>query len=143
MGVCVGTLSRVMWLEVKAWFTKFHEKVIECQISAQILLTATVICVAYLYHIINSVFSCHCCPLAAQSFVLSSSDDPRFGYITNTYLPWLSYDFFDNFFEVSSIHHSNFKSRPSLLNSILNKFHNKTCPTFFCPRLYFFAVDYT
>jgi hypothetical protein len=27
-------------------------------------------------------------------------------------------------------------SKPGLLNSILAKFLNKTCPTFFCPRLY-------
>jgi hypothetical protein len=27
-------------------------------------------------------------------------------------------------------------SNPGLLNSILAKFLNKTCPTFFCPRLY-------
>jgi hypothetical protein len=40
--VCVGTVARVMLLEVKALFSKFHEKFIECQISAQILLTATV-----------------------------------------------------------------------------------------------------
>jgi hypothetical protein len=54
-------------------------------VTFKIFIVCYVICVAYLYDIINSVFSCHCCPLAAQSSVLSSSDDPRFGYITNTY----------------------------------------------------------
>jgi hypothetical protein len=28
-----------------------------------------------------------------------------------------------------------YHSKPGLLNSILAKFLNKTCPTFFCPRL--------
>jgi hypothetical protein len=29
-----------------------------------------------------------------------------------------------------------YHSKPGLLNSILAKFLKKTCPTFFCPRLY-------
>jgi hypothetical protein len=29
-------------------------------------------------------------------------------------------------------------SNPGLLNSVLTKFLNKTCPTFFCPRLYLY-----
>jgi hypothetical protein len=31
-------------------------------------------------------------------------------------------------------------SKPGLLNSILAKFLNKTCPTFFCPRLYMYYL---
>jgi hypothetical protein len=105
-------------------------------VTFKIFIVCYVICVAYLYDIINSVFSCHCCPLAAQSSVLSSSDDPRFGYITNTY-----HDRLMTFLTIFlKCHHSNFKSRPGLLNSILTKFHNKTCPTFFCPRLYFLQL---